>query len=1392
ELKDACAHPTDNIPADYSLCRPNQCTYPSTVKSPPPPSDGSSTPQLSDVPLGNTPLSPSDSLMGLADDSFELSMLAQSTESETCRRLDSPTCSVSQPSLVEATTVPNQPPSLSDPEGAVPTLLNPPPSPRSLEHTIPQKPATPSGACPYEDNTQDGLVLSHPESLTSTNNGSPQQSPIACTSTDTCDSELVISGVSSTTPSFSAKLQSQLDNAHAVIAALRLEMYQLKTDLAAGVRKIDTLDSQVRDNEVKAANNLDMSERCFYDKLNGLQEDLTRLAVKQEIAEDSLKRLSSARDSHGNLIRDLRKRINCLVSTPPDEAAIPPAVTTCVTAPAVNIENNEQAVSPGIATPSGNTVDNTPAGASKIQVRITLPKDNSHEAPCQDEVTQTRPVGNNNRRQRDVSLPGLEWPQQQQPLRQPPHLQFHSPTSPSWQQQHMANSFQLKHQQPQAAATVLQHPVQGDVPVPFSVNPFPVLYSGQVAQRSDVDSVNSLRVHLSDYSYPKDTTYLAVRPDCSFQIHHLNETENGHRLHSLTVDSLFQHIQHGPGLNNPLNWDLTKAFLFVVDGKGTVTMVHCHPEDHEELLIIKKAMVSVFSVHVKTEQDKRDWTYGIREKDHLGELHHKYNVEKTPDGMKLVRKHASSKDAHRFHEKTLHFDHMGTLHRAEAKDRVLLKNSSPKTPKPPSLPGEIPHTVTVSGEFPEIESSATVQLKFEGKRPHIIQADVFENLTVETLETKRKEVKHTLSELQENITESFECVQRHPEKDSVNRSECINELRRLMLKLHEDDYRHFVEHAFGNSYCYDTDCEDQRLILIDVVARIGNVVSQELLLKHVLTRQPPVDEDLRRLFIHCVALEHPAEKFVRAVEEVCFGENGQHHGSTSMTRTQSRACLAVGSLVKNLAKAGRHELANELTDKLETWLDEHKKGDSHVSKRDTWLTDTEHENHHISKAVLLHALGNAALMRSRRHLLEHAQPNRGHHLWRRAALDAMRHYKCKKVGKDKNRETKSFKRVDEKYTVRQMALSVYVKHPRRREVTRPHEDSILSRNYTYPAVARVKRDMAEMILFQFKIQVPKLDWKKEIGTKDVGASFGVYFDNSIDGLFKVLSGYVDVNVHDKGWAEIHLGVIHKHWDILLVEICYRGRLSYNMNIVKDFTVGLFEDISSTFEHIANQIVEPMEQTANDLAVNYQDPETNEPKSGFESISQAVQQLPTRTENALRSTIDLSKVAESVTGLPVVSKIQQLAGRAQSLMEDVHTEASDLYLNIKDAAVVALPFAEKEIRQSLNTVLDTIGQVTKAPSQAMSFIERSKMGADHARRRRAADPFQDLGNSTDGGLDSALETLYSKADTMIQHLKNTTGSAMDLQKGLDQETAYTEILKASFEAFKEGQVPITHF
>ena len=56
----------------------------------------------------------------------------------------------------------------------------------------------------------------------------------------------------------------------------------------------------------------------------------------------------------------------------------------------------------------------------------------------------------------------------------------------------------------------------------------------------------------------------------------------------------------------------------------------------------------------------------------------------------------------------------------------------------------------------------------------------------------------------------------------------------------------------------------------------------------------------------------------------------------------------------------------------------------------------------------------------------------------------------------------------------------------------------------------------------------------------------------------------------------------------------------------------------------------------------------------------MKELPTVTERSLQSTAELSEAADSIGGLPLVTKLQQLAARAQALMEDVHNEATDLF------------------------------------------------------------------------------------------------------------------------------------
>ena len=53
------------------------------------------------------------------------------------------------------------------------------------------------------------------------------------------------------------------------------------------------------------------------------------------------------------------------------------------------------------------------------------------------------------------------------------------------------------------------------------------------------------------------------------------------------------------------------------------------------------------------------------------------------------------------------------------------------------------------------------------------------------------------------------------------------------------------------------------------------------------------------------------------------------------------------------------------------------------------------------------------------------------------------------------------------------------------------------------------------------------------------------------------------------------------------------------------------------------------------------------------------------------------------------------------------------------------------------------------------------------------------------MDLALEDVMSRADAMAEHLSNTTSSAKELQEGFDQQALYVEILKTSYQAFKEA-------
>ncbi|KAK7498958.1 hypothetical protein BaRGS_00009767, partial [Batillaria attramentaria] len=211
------------------------------------------------------------------------------------------------------------------------------------------------------------------------------------------------------------------------------------------------------------------------------------------------------------------------------------------------------------------------------------------------------------------------------------------------------------------------------------------------------------------YTYTAHNTLQHQRPVTTILKFHINPLHNGEesdRLHSMKIDSYVQFLRGGEVLENPGEWDLSKTFLFVTNSNGSVTLVHRHPEDRHELVVVKKAIMD-------TGENK--WKYGVEETDHLGRLQHDYTAEMTGRGLKLGRTHTSVDKAHRSHEKTLHYDQDGLLLSAEARDRVILKDQSGGIVRSKSLPGETKEQVTSSGDFPDIDASANVTVTFNGK-----------------------------------------------------------------------------------------------------------------------------------------------------------------------------------------------------------------------------------------------------------------------------------------------------------------------------------------------------------------------------------------------------------------------------------------------------------------------------------------------------------------------------------------------------------------------------------------------------------------------------------------------------------------------------------------------------
>jgi hypothetical protein len=59
---------------------------------------------------------------------------------------------------------------------------------------------------------------------------------------------------------------------------------------------------------------------------------------------------------------------------------------------------------------------------------------------------------------------------------------------------------------------------------------------------------------------------------------------------------------------------------------------------------------------------------------------------------------------------------------------------------------------------------------------------------------------------------------------------------------------------------------------------------------------------------------------------------------------------------------------------------------------------------------------------------------------------------------------------------------------------------------------------------------------------------------SIFCILALLSGHFMIDVYDGAYAEAHVGMINFQVDIVKAYVCFKGRIAYDLNVLKVFVV----------------------------------------------------------------------------------------------------------------------------------------------------------------------------------------------------------------------------------------------
>ncbi|XP_078336896.1 uncharacterized protein LOC144626511 [Crassostrea virginica] len=239
---------------------------------------------------------------------------------------------------------------------------------------------------------------------------------------------------------------------------------------------------------------------------------------------------------------------------------------------------------------------------------------------------------------------------------------------------------------------------------------------------------------------------------------------------------------------------------------------------------------------------------------------------------------------------------------------------------------------------------------------------------------------------------------------------------------------------------------------------------------------------------------------------------------------------------------------------------------------------------------------------------------------------------------------------------------------------------------------------------RFKIHATNVDWRKMIGSPDVGASFGVVLKNTLDLKIAPLSSEMMVEVHDESYARLHLGNMGENMDYFDARICFKGGSKYNINILKANEMRNIDHLAESYDRevaaVASSLTTGVNRFIDVIAGNYS------MKTTIGQLVEATNVLTDKVSSLMNATTAaMMKIGQyEPKNLPSgFTPTLHFIHRITRTLNDIRYHIIGFRNEVEETVQLILPQQAKFLYDALLDVLDGLTHIPKDPKTAIMSI-----------------------------------------------------------------------------------------